>query len=271
MFEVWEAGRSGATEYSDSGPSRTLLFKGKETYDSDEAEFGFLAYAPVLISNVGFRKSYRITPAGGGCWDAEFQYAPGKRQQSGDPARWSFETGGGSTHIEHSLETVGAYVPEGDEVTDFQRLIGVTRDAVEGCDVTIPALNLRAQIVLPYNAVTEAWIVQTAYLTGTTNGAPWKGFAIGEVLFLGCSGGMRGSPGDAAAADWDLSFAFAAGPNLTNLTIGQIEGINKKAWEYLWQRKVQYEAGAGGFMISKPVQVNVERVYQYGSFAALPV
>ncbi len=54
------------------------------------------------------------------------------------------------------------------------------------------------------------------------NNASWKGFAAGECLFLGASGSKRGSD------DWEITFRFAATPNKTGLTVGDIVDINKK-------------------------------------------
>ncbi|MCJ7544508.1 MAG: hypothetical protein MUP47_08100 [Phycisphaerae bacterium] len=53
-------------------------------------------------------------------------------------------------------------------------------------------------------------------------------FAPGELLFLGGSGGE--------STGWEfaeLTLPFAANPNRTGITIGDISGIDKKGWEYL--------------------------------------
>lgn len=36
--------------------------------------------------------------------------------------------------------------------------------------------------------------------------------------------------------DWVVTFSFAASPNAVELTVGDITGIDKKGWEYLWVR-----------------------------------
>jgi hypothetical protein len=56
------------------------------------------------------------------------------------------------------------------------------------------------------------------------------------VLFLGASGSQRGTE------DWEITFSFAASPNATGLTVGDITGIEpKKGWEYLWVRYADAE------------------------------
>jgi hypothetical protein len=272
-FTVWEYKRSGRTSWSEQGASRTAILKGKYTTDPDEAEAGFLAALPPAIAGIGWLKGYEIDPVGGGCWDCSATYGPGKRQQQGDPTKWSFETTGGSAHVEHSLETMGQYRPEGADPIDFKGLIGVTKDGVQGADVTIPVLNLRGTVVLPYSYVTPYWMVAQAYLTGRVNWSAWKGFAPGEVLNLGCSGGLRGATGEDSEADWEITWALACGPNLMNLTIGDIVGIQKRAWEYLWQYHETFVGNAGDqkFLIQKPLAVTVERVYEYGDFSGIPL
>jgi hypothetical protein len=270
-IDVWETSRSGTTDYADGGATRTLEFALQTTYDPDTAESYFLGAAPVLITGIGFRKSYTVKPVGGGCWEASFKYSAGRRQVPGDGVKWNFDTGGGSTHVEHSLETMGAYVPKGAEVTDFHNLVGVTKDTVQGCDVTIPALTLKGTIVLPYQYVTPSWLVQQAYLTGTVNASPWKGFAAGEVLNLGAAGGLRGTASEESEADWEVTWALACGPNISGLTIGEITGIQKRAWDYLWKYYALDAGGAGKFMTQKPLQVNVERLYQNGDFGLIPI
>jgi len=59
-------------------------------------------------------------------------------------------------------------------------------------------------------------------LTGRVNQAAFKGFAAGEVLFLGASGSKRGD------GDWEITFNYAASPNVTNLPVGSITVASKK-------------------------------------------
>ncbi len=97
------------------------------------------------------------------------------------------------------------------------------------------------------------------------NSGPFRGFAAGEVLFLGASGTKRGG------GDWEITFRFAASRNRTNLTIGDITGISKKGWEYLWVRYADAEDANAKALIKKPVAVYVEKVYEEGDFGALGI
>jgi len=119
--------------------------------------------------------------------------------------------------------------------------------------------------------MSQSYIAGLYQLTGKANSAAWSinvdgvvmNFAAGECLFLGASGSKRG------ADDWEISFRFAASPNATNLTVGDILGINKKGWEYLWVRYADSEDEAAKVLVKKPVAAYVEKVYEEGNFGGL--
>jgi hypothetical protein len=83
------------------------------------------------------------------------------------------------------------------------------------------------------------------------------------VLFQGASGSQRGQE------DWEITFSFAASPNATDLTVGDITGIEKKGWEYLWVRYADAEDEET--LIKQPVAAYVEQVDEYGNFALLGI
>ena len=89
--------------------------------------------------------------------------------------------------------------------------------------------------------------------------------AAGECLFLGASGSKRGEE------DWEITFRFAASPNRTGITVGDITGIAKKGWEYLWVRYADAEDAAAKALVKKPVAVYVEKVYEDGDFSGLGI
>ncbi len=86
---------------------------------------------------------------------------------------------------------------------------------------------------------------------------------MGEVLFLGASGSKRGKE------DWEITFKFAASPNITGLTVGPITGIAKRGWDYLWVRYLDDEDSFQ--IIRRPVAAYVERVYEFGNFADIGI
>ncbi|MFN8730574.1 MAG: hypothetical protein ACK5Z4_12025, partial [Planctomyces sp.] len=104
--------------------------------------------------------------------------------------------------------------------------------------------------------------------TGKTNAGSFRGFAAGEVLFLGATGSKRG---DGPDDNWEITFRFAASPNQTGLSVGSITGISKKGWEYLWVRYADAEDSGSGAIIKKPIAAYVERVYDQANFGALGI
>ena len=84
-------------------------------------------------------------------------------------------------------------------------------------------------------------------------------------MFLGASGAKRGFE------DWEITFRFAASPNVAGLQLGNIPGINKEGWHYLWVRFTDEVENVAKVLIKKPVAAYVERVYDYGDFSGLGI
>ena len=177
---------------------------------------------------------------------------------------FSFDTGGGTQHITQSIQTVESYAASG-TAPDFGGAIGVTHDNVEGVDITIPVYNFSETHYIDDANVTEAYRGALFNLTGKVNDGPFRGLATGECLFLGASGSKRGS------GDWEISYRFAASPNKSGLVIGDIAGVTKKGWEYMWVRYADAEDQAAKAMVKRPVAVYIEKVYEEGDFGSLGI
>jgi hypothetical protein len=140
-------------------------------------------------------------------------------------------------------------------------VIGFNGDNIEGVDIVTPVFNFSETHAIPDANVTGTYKAILFNATGKVNNATFKGFAAGEVLFLGASGSKRND------GPWEVTFRFAASQNVTGQTIGEITGINKKGWEYLWT--YFKETTSQGANISSPEQVNVEKVYESTDFSLL--
>lgn len=57
----------------------------------------------------------------------------------------------------------------------------------------------------------------------------------------------------------------------TGLAVGEIIGISKKGWEYLWVRYVDAEDAVAKAIVKKPQAVYVESVYEQGDFSDLGI
>lgn len=249
-------------------PTVELRYTVRGTNDDVEARSALAANSPALYDPWGGgllflpRDTISIQPVGDELWEGIVRY--GTVPQTNE-STFAFDTGGGTQHITQSLQTVGAYAPPGATAPDFKGAIGVTPDSVEGVDIAVPVYHFSETHYLPAEIVTEAYKGTLFSLTGKVNGGAFKGFAAGECLFLGAAGAKRGS------GDWEITFRFAASPNVTNLTVGDINGINKKGWEYLWVRYADSVDDAAKALVKKPVAAYVERVYEYGDFNLLGI
>lgn len=213
-------------------------------------------------------QDYNMWYEGGGVWKAEYEFStqtPAFIEQGQET--FQFDTTGGQQHITQALAHVADYPPS----VNHNGAIGVTGQSVEGVDISVPAMKFSKTVSTPMVGITSNY-VQTLYtLTGRTNNAPWSittqgqtlNFAAGEVLFLGCNASQQ--TGEIAV----FTFQFAASPNMTDIKIGELTGIAKKGWEYLW---VEYEddvAAGGNYYVKKPKAVHIEKVYRDGDFSLL--
>ncbi|MBI1372485.1 MAG: hypothetical protein GC159_06960 [Phycisphaera sp.] len=133
-------------------------------------------------------------------------------------------------------------------------------------DITIPVYTFSETHYLSAGTVTNAYKGTLFNLTGKVNSGGFKGLAAGECLFLGAAGSQRG-----VGEDWEITFRFAGSPNKTGLTVGDIAGISKKGWEYLWVRYQDTEDNNAKMLIKKPIAAYVEKVYDEGNFASLGI
>ena len=246
-----------ATEGESPGVELRYVVQG--TDDDLQVKSLVAATAPAIYDGLK-RDGYTIKPLGGGVWECAVQYV-----RFVSESQFTFDTGGGTQHITQSLATVQAKAPPGKVAPNFQGAIGVTHDNVEGVDITVPVYNFTETHYFDDLLVTGAYKAALFFLTGKVNVAAFRGFAPGEVLFLGASGSKRGRD------DWEITFRFAASPNVTGLTVGNIAGINKSGWDYLWVRYADAEDTNAKALVKRPIAAYVERVYEFGDFSALGI
>lgn len=233
---------------------------------ADEAEVKALALAGTPAAHDGLpRKSIEIVErVNADTWKVAVRYETSEMPDLPEP-QFSFDTGGGTQHVTQSLATVQRYAPAGKVAPDFKGAIGVSSDAVEGVDIAVPVYCFAETHYLPDSMVTNPYKGLLFALTGKVNNAPFKGFQPGECLFMGASGSKRGTE------NWELAFRFAASPNRAGLAVGDIAGIEKKGWEYMWVRYADAEDAAAKTLVKRPAAVYIERVYESGDFAGLGI
>jgi len=227
-------------------------------------------------------EEYTVSYIGGDVWQLSVRYEKTGAEDGAEPLKRSrsFDTTGGQQHITQAAQ--GDIIStEGNTVTTaspekrfppsapmMNGAIGVDSNGVNGVDIVCPQLQWQEQYDVPNVYVTTAYIKGIAATTGTVNNAAFRGFAKGEVLFLGCSGSQEWDD-QKGRGPWSLTYRFAASSNVTNKTVGDITGIDKKGHEYLW---VRYEdAVSSNSLIKKPKFVYVDKVYMDGDFSLLGI
>jgi len=257
-------------------PTLVLAYTVAGTDDEAEAKNCVMAASPERYGAPDnlpylFRQSVEVEPEGPGLWSATARYdrnwevlvaGGGVVRVAGPDDRFDFDSSGGTQHITQSLATVARY----GQAPDFGGAIGVSQTAVEGADIVVPEFNFSESH--RFQAISQSYRRTLVGLTGKTNNAPFRGFAAGEVLFLGASGSRRNSFHD---TPWDVTFRFAASPNREDISVGSITGIAKKGWEYMWVRYAAADDADAGVRVKRPVGVYVERVYDEANFAGLGV
>jgi len=204
------------------------------------------------------------TNADGCIWDVTVQFGPKDEPEAGDEPTFSFDTTGGTQHITQSRQNISKTAASG-AAPDFKGAIGVTSNGVEGVDITVPVYAFTYTYYLEPERVTQGFRAQIFNLTGKVNSGSFRGFAAGEVLFLGATGSVR------RGERWEITFRFAASQNRTNINVGGITVPSKKGWEYLWVKYAEQEDTAAQTLVQQPVAAYVERVYDEASFAPLEI
>ena len=247
-------------------PSAELRYKIFGTNDDLSARVTLEAGSPVAFdvyedaSVVLYRESAAVEPLGDELWEGVVRYGVSLPT---DSESFSFDTSGGSQHITQSLETIARYAPAGQTAADCKGAIGVTPNGVEGVDITVPVYSFSATKYVPHSVIVGGYKAVLFSLTGKVNDDTFEGLEAGECLFLGASGSRRGG------GDWEINFRFAASQNVEGITIGDIEDIDKKGFEYLWVRYEDVEDTTAKALVKRPIAVYIEKVYEEGDFDGL--
>lgn len=211
-------------------------------------------------------------------WIGTAKYGIGSRYDTGE-SEYNFDTGGNTVNRKYSRETIKRWDSLGVASTpDFKNAVNYDGEKVGGVDVVVPAYKWNETHYLSLAFVTTAWRLRMADMTGMVNNSAFRGFAAGEVLFLGVSGKLRGRE------DWQMKFSFSASPNIESFTIGditaegsggsgsssdRIEGGAKDGWDYLW---VYFEdVKSGDSLVQVPKLASVERIYDRADFSEIGI
>lgn len=245
-------------------------------------------------------ESYTLDYLGDEAWQLTVNYVSRGADDDlkPDPLRRSrsFDTSGGTAHITQApywpdMSTIdqdiknawlGIDIPHGEksypttgaDIAPSQRgAIGVDGANVNGVDITVPALQWTETYDVPAQYVSTAYIKTISALTGSVNASAFRGFARGEVLFLGGNGSQDWDT-EKGNSPWSLSYKFVASANadgttLPTLTVGTISDISKLGHEYIW---IRYEDQVdSSTIVKRPRHVYVNQIYPFADFSYLGI
>ena len=226
-----------------------------------------LANTPLVFSAY-YREDVRLSYLGGGVWDVDAEYGPKEKKgpEEGD-YKWTFDTGGATKHITQGLQHISTYKPFGATAIDHKGAIGVTDDSVEGVDVPDRAFRWSETWQLPLGSYGFIYATVLGELTGRANASYFRGFPANTVRFDGASGGE--SQKDATICE--ITFNFSVSPSESGLEVGDITGITKSGWDYLWVRYETSDDDMAKKTTPAPIQVEVDRVHLAFNFSLLGI
>ena len=220
------------------------------------------------------RQEITLEPESEDLWNGTARYGSADATGGGSGAvgdsSFSFDTGGGSQHITTSKTQVVFGVDGSSGNENFENAIGYDGQNVEGIDIVVPQFQWTETHIKGTDSVTSLYKRKVAALTGKTNNATFRDFAVGEVLFLGASGTRTGTE------RWSITYKFAYSPNKTDLLINpqavaddQITVTSKTGWQYMW---VRFKDKPGnGQVLKTPEYAVVDTIYDAGNFADLGI
>lgn len=275
MIKIFE--KTGTRKYAEGTAALEFILEGT---DNPTAAMAFAesntpmthdgkSRQPLLLDEI-----WADTVNQDGAWTVSVKYGTAPPlSASAFGGSFEFDTSGGTQHLTQSIQTMGRYKkydPIDRDAPDFKGAIGVTDSGVEGVDVVTGGFKFSVTMSVPMERVTPAYVEKLRALTSFVNNAPFSivlngsnfTFAEGELLFHGAKASLARS-----AKKADFTFSFEAEENVTNLTVGEITGIAKKGWEYLWVR--YQDAIDAGAVVKRPMAVYVEKVYYGGNFGDL--
>lgn len=264
----------------DSGSSFVHTFVVLGTDDSNAATQAVANEVPASYAAADgqtlIRHRYVTRPTGPDSWEIEVHYGPEEDRRSispPDPGEWrfDFDTTGATQKITQSLQTIADYEADpADPAPDLKQAIGWDGKKVNGVEIVVPKLSFGIVAAYTATTITMGWMKTLAANTGRTNNATWLGFAAGEVLYLGAVGnGYIQTLAGTRSKPIEVHHKFEASANLTGLAVGDMTGIAKKGFEYLWVRYKDKESGDATNIVPVPTHAYVERVYESFDFAAV--
>jgi len=261
VVQTWDGTKIVASE----SPSLVSEYHVLDESDEFLAEAALNSATPATLGSWTKNSVSIDGRVGVNAWKGTVEWGAFKSPEIGESS-YSFDTSGGTAHVQTSLATLSATPAPGmPAAPNFQGAIGVTDDGVEGVDIAAPAFTFEETHYFAAAYVTAAYKLSLFNLTGSWNSAPFKGFATGECMFLGASGSLKDH------TMWELNYRFSAQPNRTAFAFGPITVPLKRGWDYVWGRYREVEDAPSGHLARRPIAAYVEQVSPSGNLALIGI
>lgn len=272
---------------------RSGRFAGELPFIITGTNDSYLAKAELLLQAPGTYDGFDLAEAqveelyersaADGIWEGTVQYADPQLGlfEPGDTS-FTFDTGGGSQHVNFSKATRGVYGTDYNTNVPslanafYGNAIGVSSDSrsVEGVDLPARQFQFTETRLYASDDVTPGFLRSLYLLSGGTfNQAVYHSlkmgdFEIGELTLVRASGGGRGSE------KFEIAFEFSASPNIKQFTIGGIivgnnTAVVKYGWDYVWVKYKEIENTTAKTLATAPEYVVVERVFDPADYSII--
>lgn len=274
-WEETDESRKRAEGFAPTDNKVELQYAGWGSRDDREAEAALQAILPIVFRGLPLR-TWRYDPAGADNWTATANYHARERPEPPEMGDVTFacDTTGGTTHVTQAISQT-TYGPSGKLATDpFEGAIGVGRNrAVEGVGITIPALKFQLTYNMPNTMLTLGYVLILYELTGGLNAKTFKGFAPGELLFLGATATQRTTANPSGLLiSSQIGYHFAASKNKTDIPIGStITVTRKRGHDYLWVQYKDVDNDGIKELVPNPDFASVAVVYEDADFGRLAI
>lgn len=263
-IKVYEGfGRDGVS--GGDSPSDTVPWVVLGTDSSTMAKALVKAAAPAIFGTL-LLQSVSVKETAPETWECQAKYGARKPPKEGE-YKFAFDTTGSRQKITQSLQTIHKYAPSGKTAADHKGAIGVTDHGVEGCDIVVPKFSWTETWQLPIADYGWAYSQVLKAITGRVNAATFRGFPAGQVLF-------RGGKGSASSKDptlIEITYSFDQSDDVESQTIGDITGVAKTGWQYLWVHYTEEHDTTADALARRPDSVYVEKVYDSADFSQLGI
>lgn len=224
-------------------------------------------------------RTIAMSPDGPDAWHAVCSYSEAKLQTKEHEKlttvgqyRISFSTKSQSIKQYTAKTTVGYPLTGGmllARAPDFKGAINVNAEGeVEGVESIVPSLTVTVTQRMEGTTLTPAYMLAIANLIGKYNNAEFLGFPAGTMQLSAGDGSLSFeipnpnadlSQDPIPPQDRELSFEFLYSPNLTNISIGDVTGIDKLGHQYMWT--LWKDALDSGQVFRRPKAVYVQDLY----------